>query len=483
MRPSRLVNEPSFSSAAVAGTITWAQPVTSFGNIVTATTASAFCTAARQRAAFGQADTGSASPSRISSFSSPASARLSSSPASVVKPTRRAPRSLGDCGSGRIPPGFWCRPPSWASTHEPVEVDRVGDQDDRRLGGPQRLEQALEDRAGLDAGRDQAVGRVAVEVGAAGAGQHELRAAADGLSHPQVEHPCGVVQLAVARDHDQVGLLEIGDPGGVGVEPFPGAGGGVGRGHERAAARRLDGQRPGVQLLVGLLARGDDGHGVRAVQVHVVAQAPGDALDDLAVARVVEAAVAAQQRAGEAVGRLQVLVGEAALVAQPALVELGVVARQHPLDAALAHRGPGVAAGRAQAADRRDVVDLPRPGLEAVLGRGQRADRAELDDVPRERADVRLLLEGGDDRAGAALAGDQLLVLGHVAREAGAAVAEDAALAVERDQRRHRDGLLVGPLRQVEAGVAGPVAVGRGPAAGTRRPCRRPGSRAGGSGG
>ena len=58
----------------------------------------------------------------------------------------------------------------------------------------------------------------------------------------------------------------------------------------------------------------------------------------------------------------------------------------------------------------------------------------------------------------AALARDQLLVLGDVGREARAAVAEDAALAVERDQRRDRHRLLVRALRQAEARVAGPVA-------------------------
>ena len=59
----------------------------------------------------------------------------------------------------------------------------------------------------------------------------------------------------------------------------------------------------------------------------------------------------------------------------------------------------------------------------------------------------------------AALAGDQLLVLRDVLREARAAVAEDAALAVERDQRRDRERLLVRALVEVEARVARAVAV------------------------
>ena len=46
-----------------------------------------------------------------------------------------------------------------------------------------------------------------------------------------------------------------------------------------------------------------------------------------------------------------------------------------------------------------------------------------------------------DERVRAALEQDQLLVLGDLLVEAHAAVAEDAALAVERDQRRERERL------------------------------------------
>src|SRR3984885_13656003 len=49
---------------------------------------------------------------------------------------------------------------------------------------------------------------------------------------------------------------------------------------------------------------------------------------------------------------------------------------------------------------------------------------------------------GPDERLGAALGEDQLVVLGDLLAEAHAAVAEDAALAVDRDQRRQRQRLL-----------------------------------------
>src|SRR5205823_7704428 len=104
---------------------------------------------------------------------------------------------------------------------------------------------------------------------------------------------------------------------------------------------------------------------------------------------------------------------EAPLVAEPALVDLRVVAGEDPLDLALARRRGDVAADRAEPADRRHVLDLPWPRLEAVLRRGERADRAELDHVPGEARAVGLVLEGGDHRRGAAVAGDQLTVLGN----------------------------------------------------------------------
>ena len=82
----------------------------------------------------------------------------------------------------------------------------------------------------------------------------------------------------------------------------------------------------------------------------------------------------------------QVREREAALVAEPALVDLGVVAREDPLDLPLARRRADVAADGAEPADGRHVLDLPRARLEAVLRRGQRADRAELDHVAGEAA-------------------------------------------------------------------------------------------------
>ena len=62
--------------------------------------------------------------------------------------------------------------------------------------------------------------------------------------------------------------------------------------------------------------------------------------------------------------------------------------------------------------------------------------------LPWKGADVGAVVEGADEGAVAALEQLQLLVLGDLLAEAHAAVAEDAALAVDRDQRRELDRLL-----------------------------------------
>ena len=88
------------------------------------------------------------------------------------------------------------------------------------------------------------------------------------------------------------------------------------------------------------------------------------------------------------------LVGEAAPVAQPAVVDLGVLAGQHAHHALVAHGQRDVALRRAQRAHRARVLDVPRARPEAVGARGQRADRAQLDDVAAERRHVGVPVEG-----------------------------------------------------------------------------------------
>ena len=132
----------------------------------------------------------------------------------------------------------------------------------------------------------------------------------------------------------------------------------------------------------------------------------------------------------------------AAAVAEPAVVDLGVVAGEHPLHLLVADGEADVALARAERADRAGLLDVPGPGAEAVGVAGQRPDRAEVGDVAVEGRDVGAVVEGADEGAVAALEQLQLLVLGDLLAEAHAAVAEDAALAVDRDQRRELDRLL-----------------------------------------
>src|SRR5581483_12187942 len=73
------------------------------------------------------------------------------------------------------------------------------------------------------------------------------------------------------------------------------------------------------------------------------------------------------QRVDDAVMRVEMGIGEAALVAEPAPVDLRVVARKDSLRLPLARRREDVAADGAVPADRRHVLDLPRARLEPVL--------------------------------------------------------------------------------------------------------------------
>ena len=96
-------------------------------------------------------------------------------------------------------------------------------------------------------------------------------------------------------------------------------------------------------------------------------------------------------------------------VTEPAVIDLGVVAAEHPCDLLVANGEADVALARAERADRARLLDIPGPGAEAVGVVGQRADRAELGDVAMEGRDVGTVVEGADVGAIAALQKLQLL--------------------------------------------------------------------------
>ena len=152
--------------------------------------------------------------------------------------------------------------------------------------------------------------------------------------------------------------------------------------HGRVRAEALAQQLAERVRLLDRLGAGERGHdpALRAAQQRL------GAVERVVPGELAEAAAPhALERVDDPVAGVEVRVGEAALVAEPALVDLGVVAREDPLDLALARRRRDVAADGAEAADGGDVLDLPGPRLEAVLRRGERADGAELDHVAAER--------------------------------------------------------------------------------------------------
>ncbi len=155
-----------------------------------------------------------------------------------------------------------------------------------------------------------------------------------------------------------------------------------------------------------------------------------------------------------AVDRLE---GEAALVAQPAVVDrLGVDAEQ-PGEAVLRGLHGHPAADRAGGAGGFDLIEVPRPGGETVRSGGQRADRADLHGVAAEVGREGLGGEGGHlDRLTPPGEVD-LRLAGHVRGEARAAGALDAAFAVEQHEVRDGDGLLEVALLLDEARLTGAV--------------------------
>ena len=179
----------------------------------------------------------------------------------------------------------------------------------------------------------------------------------------------------------------------------------LGAGRRPSTLGRAAVGRPAVVQVVG------PQHGTRELRQRVrvlVEQAPArEHADAGAAARVghrgqrlaerrrLEPAIAHERRRDPA-GRVVVAEREPPLVADPRVVHLGVLAREHPHDLAAplvdAHGAPGAAVP----ADGVGARQVERPRDEPVGRRGQRADRADLHDVARERRAQ--VLAGGDRR-------------------------------------------------------------------------------------
>ena len=179
-------------------------------------------------------------------------------------------------------------------------------------------------------------------------------------------------------------------------------------------------------------------------RAHVAAVPPeaGRRLECSLPRDLAQLAAVAHQGASDALVGVDRLVGEATLVAQPAVVNFGMLSGLHPQHTLVANGELDVALGRAQGADATRALDVPRSGPEAVRVGRQGTHRAELHDVAREWRHVGVAVVGGYERVRAALGEDQLVVLGDLLGEAHAAVAENAALTVDGDQRAQRQWLL-----------------------------------------
>ncbi len=301
----------------------------------------------------------------------------------------------------------------------------------------ERDEQAL---AAAGRGAQHGLG-VRVQGGRPGRRDREPDAvAAHALADPQVEDRRVVDGVAVEHEHG-VGELEVRDrrlQRGVGELARQ-------RSRQRAAGRAGEVRRAeplAEQPLeeIRLLVRGVPA-GERGGLAARLLQRRRGVVERLLPGRGHQRRALADERLRDPLVHVRGLVGEAALVAQPAVVDLVMVAREHPHHAVVADGQLDVALRRAVGADRAGALDVPRARAEAVGGGRERADGAELDDVAAERRDVGMPVERPHEGVRAALGEDELVVLGDLLREAHAAVAEDAALAVDRDQRRELERL------------------------------------------
>ena len=142
----------------------------------------------------------------------------------------------------------------------------------------------------------------------------------------------------------------------------------------------------------------------------------------------------AHQRRGNAIGAVDGLETEAALVAEPTPVHgVGIEALiTDKLVAARLHRHP--AADRACRAGALALLEVPRTRLEPVGGRGERTHRADLHGVPREVRRERGVGEREHLQLAPAVGELDQRITGYLVGKARAAIAQDAALAVEEHE-------------------------------------------------
>ena len=216
--------------------------------------------------------------------------------------------------------------------------------------------------------------------------------------------------------------------------------------------------RKGVRVLVHQLLPGD--HRRSHPRLARGRDAVGNDLHGFRPGHSDELSVLPDERLNDPLGTLRVRVREPTLVADPLVVDLAVVLRQHPDELAAPRLRGDPAAARAAIARRVGAGHVERARAEAERRRRKRADGADLDDVPTEDAVVRLVLEDSDLLQRAALEQLDEWVAGDLVAEPRASRTQHTALAVELHQRADRNRLREPPLRVDIPGATGPVCKG-----------------------
>ena len=217
---------------------------------------------------------------------------------------------------------------------------------------------------------------------------------------------------------------------------------------------------PGVGPLVGESGPADDADGLRSALGRSRLEAVGHRGQRLVPGHRHQVTSLADHGVGQALLGVDRVEGEAALVAQPSVIDrIGIDAEQpgHPVGRGL---DGDPASHRAGGAGRLDLVEVPGAGGEPVGRGGEGAHRADLHGVAREVGGEGQLGEGVDLELLAPADEVDLGLAGHLVGEAGAPAALDAALAVEQDQLGDGDGLLEVALLLDEPRLPG--AVGQG---------------------
>ena len=260
-----------------------------------------------------------------------------------------------------------------------------------------------------------------------------------------------------AGQHDDVGLLHVANgaqPARVSLH-----------GRSAAVIDVIAAHQPAHQFLqqvgrlVAQLGRADGAHRSRTLHVGREGQSlryQGQRLIPAGLAQLA-ALVVANHRLGQALRRVHEGVHEAALVADPLVVDGHVLAGHDPAQLVNARVQPHVAALRAVRTDGVGALQLPRPVAEAADAVGQCAHRTEIDNVAAGLGVHRLLREEVDHRLAAAVEQAELRLVLPLFQVTDAAPTDDAALLVQHDQIADRVALLLVGLDLLELGRAGAV--------------------------